>query len=279
MGTVKVHDREITIERFTLAKAMRVITLLGVVEKTIPEITKLAADYRREYRENNVVEMDRAQARMEFGPRPVLDESGTVSLREDGSVVTLPSPLDDLTEQDWERSGHKLRFPESPSSNEVLLAVFPTVYEKAEEPLLRLLALVAMKNDDVSRHVKDGTIWDKVDAFAAEVIEPALLEEVMELAVAAGEQIEGQVMSKAKSLGARAGKLGKAFGLSIDTPETTKEPLPETSTTLSEQPAKPSTESPMDSLSDTDGPTPTESTDSLGTPSITSDESLTTTAQ
>lgn len=277
MGTVKVHDREVTIERFTMQKAMRVITLLGIVEKSIPEITKLAADYRREYREQNVIELDRAQARMEYGPRPVLDEEGAVAMREDGSVVTMPSPLDSLTDDDWERSGHKLRFNQSPSTAEVMLAVFPSVYEKAEQPVLRLLALVAMKNDDVSRTVRDGTIWDEVDRFAAEVIEPALLEEVMELAVAAGEQIEGQVMSKAKSLGARAGKLGKAFGLATDTPEQT-EPVQPTSTTLSEQPEKPNTESSSVSLNATDGLTPTESLVSPGTPSITSAESLTATA-
>lgn len=276
MGTVKVHDRDVNIERFTMQKAMRVITLLGIVEKSIPEITKLAADYRREYRENNVIELDRAQARMEYGPRPVLDESGAVAMNEDGTVVTMPSPLDSLTDEDWERSGQKLRFHQSPSTMEVMLAVFPSVYEKAEQPVLRLLALVAMRNDDVSRYVKDGTIWDKVDEFAQEVIEPALLEEVMELAVAAGEQIEGQVMSKAKSLGARAGKLGKAFGLVTDTPEQT-EPSQPTSTTLSEQPEKPSTESVSDSPNATDGLTQTESSDSPGTPSITSDESLTTT--
>lgn len=279
MPTVQIHNRQVEIQRFTLRKAMRVITLLGIIEKQIPEFTRLAAEYRREYRAANVLEMDRAQARLEYGERPVVDENGNVVFREDGSVATLPSLLDSMSEQDWERSGQKLRFHQSPSGNEVLLAVFPQMYEQAEQPILRLLALVAMSNDDVTKYVADGTIWDEVDRFAEEVIAPALLEEVMELAVAAAEEVEGQVMQKAQKLEGRLGKLLAAFGRGTpDATPTAEEPSPPISPTSSEPLESPSIESSTASQSDTTGPIPSESEVSPGTPSTTSAPSLTSTA-
>lgn len=280
MAPIKVHDREITLERFTLVKAMRVITLLGVIQKQIPEINRLMSEFKREYRQNNVIELDRVQAKMQYGPRPLLDEEGDpIMVRDDkgeetNEVLTIPSPIDRMTEEDWQRSGQVLRLRQSPSTTEMLMAIFPVAYEHAEQPVQRLLALIAMKNDDVAKYVKDGSIWDKVDEFATDVIGPAYLEEVMELAVAAGETIDGQVMTKAKGLGDRVGNLLRLIGMG---PTKTESKL-ETSPTSSEPPEKPNTDSASPSQDISPGPTPTESSDSPGTPSMRSDESLTATA-
>jgi hypothetical protein len=155
-GGRKVH------ERFTLVKAMRVITLLGLIQKSVPEVTKAMVEFKREYRENNVIELDRVQAKMRYGPTPVLGDDGE-ALFNDGELVTIASPIDRMTEEDWERAGHVLKLRQSPSTTELVMAVFPVAYEQAEEPVQRLLALIAMPNDDVARYVKSGELWDRVD--------------------------------------------------------------------------------------------------------------------
>lgn len=264
MSTVEIAGRTIQIQRFTLVKAMRVMTLLSLIQKSVPEITREMAEFRREYAAGNVLELDRVQAKMRYGPRPVLGEDGE-PLMQDGEILTMPSPIDRMTEADWDKSGQVLKLRQEPSTEELLAAVFPLAYERAEQPMTRLLALVAMDNADVERYVRSGEIWERVDEFVAEVIAKAYLEEVMELAVAVGEVIEGQVMAKTKELAGRAGNLGRLFGMRTTTPTTHEE-----SGTSSEPPEQPSIESASSSPDSSDG-TPTESSDSPGTPSATSE--------
>jgi hypothetical protein len=261
MTKVTLNDREVTLERFTLQKAMRVITMLGLIQKAVPDATKMVGGYRREYAEANAVELDRVQAKMRFGRQPILDADDQPIFHE-GELLTLPSPLDRFTEQDWEKAGNVLRMRPQPSGNEVMIAVFPEVFELAEPLVLRLLGIMVMSNADVARYVKAGDVWEHVDELVESTIAPAMLEEIMELAVTVGELIDGQVLAKAKALGARLGNLKRLFGF-----ETTTTPAPPTSPTSSEQPEQPSSDSSSPSEPDSPGPTPTESSDSTGTSS------------
>lgn len=264
MAEVEVGGRKVTLERFTLAKAMRVITLLSVIQKAVPEINKAMAEFRRNYEEANVIELDRVQAKMRYGPQPVLGEDGEPMFK-DGELLTIPSPIDRMSETDWERAGQTLRLRQSPATGEIATALFPLAFERAEQPVMRLLALVAMPNDDVERYVASGEIWDRVDDYARDVIGKAYLEEIMELAVCAAETIEGQVMAKARGLGERAGNLRRLFGNEQPT-RTTPNSSPMEPTTLSEPPEPESTESVSDSPESSTG-NPTESDNSPGTPS------------
>lgn len=268
MSTVKFGDRDVVIERFTVAKGMRVITLLGLIQKSVPEINKAMAEFKRQYAEDNVVELDRVEAKFKYGPRPVIGEDGEPMFH-DGKLVTMPSPIDRMTEQDWERAGQTLKERQEPSPVEMIMAVFPIAYEQAEQPVQRLLGLVVMPNDDVARYAASGEIWDRVDEVVAKTIAPAYLEEIMELAVAVAETIEGQVMVKAKSLGGRLGKLRGLFGME----KTTATSQPEISPTSSEQPETPKTDSASVSDDSSTGLTQSESSDSPGTPSTPSEPS------
>lgn len=271
MSSVKVHDREVTVERFTVAKAMRAITLFGLIQKQVPHINKLMAEFRHEYRRNNAIELDRVQAKMRFGPEPVLGDDGNPLLTDDGDVLTVPSPIDRMTAEDWERAGQVLRLPSSPSMGEVMFAVFPEAWEHAEQPVRKLLALIAMPNDQVSRHVAAGTIQDELEEYAREVIDQAYLEEVMELAAVGAEAFEQQVFEKAKSVGTR---LGNLFGLAAPKTETETETSidAEESTTSSEPAEEPNTGSVSLSPSDTGG-TQEPSSGSRGTSSLISSAS------
>jgi hypothetical protein len=264
VSTVKFGDRDITLERFTLTKAMRVITLLKLIQQSTKEIGKTAAEFRREYAQDNVLELDRVEAKMRYGPRPIVDADGELMFR-DGTLVTEQSPVDRMTEEDWTRSNQKLRIRQEPTPQEMMWAVFPVAFEHAEETVNRLLGLVIMSNGDVDRYVKSGEIWERVDELVNATIAPAYLDEIMELAVAAAELIEGQVMTKAKALGDRVGKLRQMFGVG------TKTSTPETSPTSSEQPEQPRTDSASPSPDSSTGLTPPPSSPSPGTPSTPSE--------
>jgi hypothetical protein len=243
MPDVQISGKTVTVERFTLAKAMRVITLLQLIQKQVPDVTKEWAIYRKQYADEYATEIDRIDAKARFG-----------------------GALDDITDDEWERAGQKLKIPGTPSTAEVFFQMAPTIYEKAEQVTLRLLGLIAMPNDTVNRYVASGDIWERVDELVDELIKPAALDEIMELGLVAAEVIDGQVLAKAQSVRERAGNVARLLGFGNKTDSTDQ-------TTSSESPVEPNTISVSSSADDSDG-LPTSSEDSPGTSSRTSEESL-----
>jgi hypothetical protein len=233
MTEVEISGRKVTVERFTLAKATRVMTLLQKLQQEVPEVSKSWAEFNRDYAENYPTRLSRIQAIAQFGL--------------------------DIPDDEWERADQTFPVPGKPNSYEVFFHMAPLVYERAEELTLRLLGLIAMPNETVKGYVKDGDIWERVDQFVDDVIIDAPLDEIMELVVTAAEVIDRQVLAKARTLGERAGNVARLLG--IKTMERS-----ETSTTSSEEPVRPSTVSVSSSPGTSDG-TPTESSDSPGTPS------------
>lgn len=243
MPEIQISGRTVTIERFTLAKAMRVITLLQLIQKLVPEVSRAWAEYRKEYAESYATEVPRIRAMAQFG-----------------------ASLEHITEQDWERAGQTLPVPGVPSQPEIFFQMAPLVYEKAEAVMLRLLGLIAMENELVNRYVAKGDIWERVDELVDDMIRPAALDEIMELGLVAAEVIDGQVLQKARTVGDRAGNVARLFGIRTRTSED--------STTSSESPVQPSTVSVSSSPAISTG-SPTESDDSNGTSSTPSRTSST----
>lgn len=239
--TVTVSGREITIERFTLAKASRVITLLQLLQKQVPEVSKAWAEYRKAYAKDYEVELSRMQAMAQFGPA-----------------------LEHITEADWEREGQLFRVPGRPSPQEVFFELAPLVYERGEKVALRLLGIIAIDNATVQRYVETGDIWARVDEFVADVIQAAALDELIELVVTAAEVVDTTIIAKVKSLGNRAGNVARLFGM------TTSSEDPSGSQTSSSSPAQPNTVTFTDSQGSTPGGPPTSSSDSPSTDSSTS---------
>lgn len=240
MSTVTVNGTEITVQRFTLAKASRIITLLQILKKEVPEVSKAVGDFQRTYAKDYAQDLTRIQALARYGPR-----------------------LEHITDAEWERAGQIFQIPGEPSTAEMFFELAPLIYEKAETVTLRLLGIIALDNDTVSRYVAQGDIWDRVDEFVDTTIKPAPLDELVELIVVAAEVIDGTILSKVRELGDRAGNVARLLGLKSSTPD------PKESETLSEQPAQPNTFTAGDSPS-SDGETPVESSDSPMTSSPTS---------
>lgn len=234
MPDVEINGTTVTIERFRLDKAMRVITLLKLLQQQAPEVSKAWAAFRKEYAEEYATDLDRNHA-----------------------LAMFPRLRDSLTEEDWERAGQKHRIPGAPNTYEVFFEMAPVVYDKAEKVTLRLLGLIAMPNDLVSQYVKEDDIWKRVDEFVDETIRSADLDEILELVLTAAEVIDGQVLQKARSAGERVGNVLRLFGWKTTT--TTSE----TSGTSSGSPEQPSSSTSTGSPSDTSG-TPTGSELSTG---------------
>jgi hypothetical protein len=237
MPDVEINGHTVTIERFRLAKATRVMTLLQLLQKQVPEVSKSWATFRTEYARDYPRVIDRMNALAMYGPQ-----------------------LDHISEDEWARTNQTFTVPGTPNAYEVFFHMAPLIYDQAEEIALRLLGLIALPNDTVRQYVKDGDIWKRVDEYVEEVIADAPLDEIMDLVIAAAEVIDGQLLQKAKALKDRAGNVVGLLGW-----KTTSEKQP-TSPTSSEQPEPSSSTTSTGSPSDTSG-TPTESATSPGTTS------------
>lgn len=261
MTQVTIGGASRPVERFTLVKALRAMTLLKLIQRLVPEASEVLGTFVSEYRAAHVTTLDRVQAKMEFGGEvPVLDESLSPIVTDDGRPVTLPAPIESLTEKDWEQAGHVLRQPENPPLAAMIAAVFPTVVEGAEQPVLRLLAISIIPNDQFAGHVRAGTWEDEADRVVENDLLEADLDEVLELAVTVGEVLDGQLAAKVEDLGGRVGKLASRFGLGrASRPESDPSPSGDSPT------SSPS----ADGLS-ADGSTPSPS-DTDGAPSRSSD--------
>jgi hypothetical protein len=237
MPDVEINGHTVTIERFRLAKATRVMTLLQLLQKQVPEVSKSWATFRTEYARDYPRVIARMNALAMYGPQ-----------------------LEHISEDEWERTNQTFTVPGTPNAYEVFFHMAPLIYDQAEEVALRLLGLIALPNDTVRQYVKDGDIWKRVDEYVEEVIADAPLDEIMDLVIAAAEVIDGQLLQKAKALKDRAGNVVGLLGW-----KTTSEKQP-TSPTSSEQPEPSSSTTSTGSPSDTSG-TPTESATSPGTTS------------
>lgn len=267
--TVKVGERDVRLEPFSGRKAIRVIRTIERITKGVPEILDRWAQFTREYEAAHVTEIDRAFARVEYAPRPLMDEEplldgdgkaltdqlGQVLVRRtpkivDGVPVLGPDPLGHMSEQDWLASDNRLRIPKSPSMEERVAAIFPMALDLAEHETLQLLALLSMTNVEV----KDAAKGDLPEALSerAEDLLDAPADDLMELAVAAGEMVEEQFMVRVRDMGERLPNVLRLFGMSPSR-QTSKISVSETSPTSS-----------TDSPSPTDGESDEPSTEPSG---------------
>jgi hypothetical protein len=272
--TVKVGGREVVLQPFSLRKGLRVLHTLRWISQSVPQILKAWADFTREYEAANVTEIDRAFARVEYAPRPLMDEEpllgddgraitdqlGQALVRRtprlvDGVPVMGPDPLAHLTEEDWQASGNRLRIPRSPSVEERVAAIFPMALEVAEEQTLALLALLSMTNEEYDAAAK-GDVKEAIKARTDELLS-APMYDMLELAIAAGEMVEQEFVGRAKrELADRLPNALRLFGMSpssrSETPTTSQTPASRTSATSSTD-SPPPTDGESDEPSDSAG--------------------------
>lgn len=125
--TIKLGESdEIRLEKWRGLKAFEVIDALTELGEKVPNLDTAIGEYRRSYRESNFIELPRE----------------TAEYRD-------PERARQVSEEAWQASGHKLRMPSSPAFEQIVLAVFPTIYRAAKDTVLKLLAIVVSTNREI----------------------------------------------------------------------------------------------------------------------------------
>jgi len=244
------EGHEVTVERPNGLKASRALAMLREVTRETPALSAKVAQFTRDYERDNVVELDRVQAKMEFQPRAVTerDDDGQVVavLDGEGRPLMLPSPVDRLTEEDWARTGNVYRVPRTPGPWEVGLALFDDVMEAAESLVWRLLALFTIPNEELFKARKAGTDEQLIQERADDLLGEAFADDLIELAVVVSETMDHHFRRKANQIGSeRLGNLARSVGLGRFLPTATT-PAPSSTSAAAPSSLKPnsSTDSP-----------------------------------
>lgn len=212
-GELRLGDRLVRVEPFSGRKALAAFRLLKTAAHGAPEVFTMWADFTRRYEAENSIELTRAAALFEFPPR-----------RNEAGEIVAPGRFGHLTDADWQASGNVVRLPKSPTLAEQIAAVFPVAFDLAEREVLRLLALVAMPEDDVKAN--RGDLDQALDQLADEILD-APFDALLELAVVGGEAVDDQYRRKVDNLGDRLGNALRLLG--IDRAKKPPQPAPSTS--------------------------------------------------
>lgn len=227
-NAVSIGGRDVIVERVSARKASAAFAILRAIGAAIPDLMGKVSRFRAEYAEREAVYVDRSEA-----------------------LYRMRDRVAHFTEADWEAVGGRIKLTSDASLGDVIMHVFPDAIEVAEEHVYRLLALVTMSNSDVKAFRRDGSLKDKLTERADDLVDDAGLEELLELAVVAGEVIDRQLRGKTEELGDRVGNALRLVGL-----DPTRL-APQTSPTPTQTTASPAT-----STTTPPSSTPTSSTDS-----------------
>lgn len=240
--SVTVGDTSYNIARFKGFKALNIGRIVKDITRQVPEIAEAMAAFTRKYEHDNAVRITREM-----------------------SVLPRFKPMFDglaFTDEDWQRCGGAVEIPQPPDTGTVIAAVFPLVFDQAEEHLLNLIAWCAAPNSEL-READEG---EGVDQYIANLRKKLLhegdLDELIDLTIASTEVVMDQFTGKMGKLqlliSAFTGRLenlqrSTTPGDQDDSVDDDSEPTSTTKPNLS-----------TDSEAPTDGPVATPSTPSSG---------------
>jgi len=136
--TIKIGDEHreggqetIRLEKWRGLKAFEIIDTLTELGEKVPNLDMAIGEYRRSYRAANFIEIPRETAEYRDPERAsqVSEEAWKASVTKDGHQV--------------------LRMPSSPSFEQIVLAVFPTIYRAARETVQKLLVIAVSTNKEI----------------------------------------------------------------------------------------------------------------------------------
>lgn len=243
----------VELKPFMAFKAMRAMRMVRVLFREHgPSILAEGGRFKREFEGENYTELDRAEARRMFPPRPLTKQ---VPLERDGELVfeTVPGqdddepgrelvvltepaldpagqplmrdPLGHLTDQDWEKSGNKLRVPESPDRWLQYAVMAAAAIEQAEDLSMQLLALILADDRDLERWDTEGNtnVDAELQAAARTLPHRARADEFVRLLVGAAAFMVDQLGDTLNEVKGDVGKIRAALpGATTDS-----EPEPE----------------------------------------------------
>lgn len=253
MAVVKVGGRDTALPDFNARKAIRAGRIMRDILEQSPQVQVELGRFRRDYERENIVELDRTSALVRFGPRPLVDDAGEPVRYPDGhpragEIVMAPGQLEHLSEADWQASGQKLRLPADPSREEMFLAIFPLLFDQAEDQVTQLLGLALVTEDDLGEAARAGgdeNVRALLKRVGDDCLDRASLTEAADVLLTTVELIQEQVHDQSDDLRRRARPLMRLLQR-LTGQQAPEDPAPTTPSSSEPKPA-----------SSTPSPTPT----------------------
>jgi hypothetical protein len=264
--SVNIGGQPYTVGRFKSYKAVLVGSILSSVTKEIRQLFKEAAQFRREYRADNPLQItrqmclerisefeaaaaeDRRQAaEAEEDPRDGKPSKADLEARArifEARAASWQRQFDDMGERGF------IEVPQDPSEEEVALAVFPAAFRMRQE-LTQLLALLVTPDSELRDGWREDTIMELLRSRGEKLLEDSEPEELVQLALVA----KGVVGDQFRPLAPALAKLLSRVS------ETTEEQEQETTET-EEETTSSTTSTPESPTSSTGSPEPTGGTSS-----------------
>jgi hypothetical protein len=276
---VSIGGQPQTIEEPRLRRSKMIAKQVATLFNQVPNLEMEIETFSREWEQKTAYKLDRTAAKAQYGSRlqyePELDGDGDPVLDADdnpvlvpkrdpetGEYVYGPDTLKGLSDEDWAGSGHVLPRYQTPSENAVLIHLFHTVYESAEEPLMELLGLMLVGN----KELRDARVAGEVEVRKVIDEKRDLLEDTADLGDLVELSLETYKMLRAQ-IDRNKDKVGELRALLPGGKE--QEPKSESATGTSGKPES-STSSSAEPEADTAGATTTSSSESSRQPSATS---------
>jgi hypothetical protein len=232
--TVTVGEREFVLRPFRGLKALSLMTSIGGLMKTLPDLQDQIAEVSRKHREANMIDIPRAAFELRY-----------------------PEDAKNVSQEAWDSSGGVVRLPDPDATlgwEQIMLSVLPTVMEQARDQVLTVLALVVIPDRDLQAADEEDRVPEALATISKQLLYEGTLDELAELTLASVELVKGQFQGKVREL---VDQVGEMFGseteeeeIKVGTVET-----PETPSETSSTPSPPPTAGPDEKSSEPDGTT------------------------
>lgn len=184
---VRVGDSTYRVQPFNGRKAIIAGRALARIGKKVPTLLQDDAAFQRSYREEHTLVITRAMAQAE----------------------PWRAALAHMSDADWKALDGEIRLPQSPSDEERLFAVFPAIFEVAEQEVLQLLALLVVPNSELADAAREGDPKAKLQEYAERLLDQGDIGELAEVAAVGIEELRtvfdqrGGAVGKLRTLWAR----------------------------------------------------------------------------
>lgn len=158
---VTVGGRSYRIARFRGLKAQIILRLSAQIGRKYPKLATQVAEFEQAYIEENKVRLSRTEAELRYG--------------EDAAKIT---------DEAWETTEGEIALKRMPSPLERFAAIWPEIFEAAEEPAMNLIAVLSLSNEELADADDKDEIDETIKARRKLLFHNGEAEEIIELAVA-----------------------------------------------------------------------------------------------
>jgi hypothetical protein len=169
---VRIGGTTRTLEEPRLRRSKLIGKQVQQLFKQVPNLEMEIEKWSRQWENDTAYKIDRVSAKRLFGPQlqyeEKRDEAGNAVVDDDGDPVFVPKRdeqgefvygpdhLEHVTEEDWQGSHNTYTRHQQPSEGALIVHMFEVLWDKAEEPLTDLFALMLVGNGELREARKAG---------------------------------------------------------------------------------------------------------------------------